>query len=371
MKETKRKVIFCANTSWYLWNFRSNLMDYLKAQGWEIHTIAPMDAFTPQLQAKYYYHPIRNLQRKGKNPFKDVLLLKEYISLYRKIRPSVVLSFTIKPNIYSSLACRFLNIPAISTITGLGYLFTEKKVTPFLSLLYRFGLSKNKAVVFQNVDDRELLTQHRIIIKEQAALIEGAGVDTNYFSRPSSPLEEERYTFLLSARMLKDKGVIEFIRAAHLIHKSYPEVTFALAGPIDTENPAAVSLDTLAFNEPWIIYLGEVKDVRPLLSASSVAVLPSYREGLPKGLLEAMAMELPIITTDAPGCRALVAEGANGILVPIRNAEALADAMKQLLRLSPAELSAMGKRGRALVLKRFDSRIVTAQYEALITANNA
>ena len=368
----QRKIIFGANTSWYLWNFRAGLMRACKHAGDQVIAVAPHDQYSKNLAEEFSYLPIHGLERKGKNPFADIRLFFEYLALYRKERPDLVFHFTIKPNIYGSLACRVLGIPCISNVTGLGFLFTQKNILAHVAkFLYRLAFTKNKKVVFQNIDDMNSFIGAGIISHRQAILVQGSGVDMNTFKKvfPVNPSQENGsrgLTFLLAARMLKDKGVIEFIDAAKQVHATFPEATFILAGGIDTGNPTALTLEDVSFQESWISYVGEISNIANYLATSDVAVLPSYREGLPKGLLEAMAMELPIITTDVPGCRDLIEDSKNGFLVPVRNVSALADAMERMILLSSDARAEMGKAGRAMVTEKFDQEIVIRKYLQMI-----
>ncbi len=368
-----KKIVLTSNTSWFIWNFIKGLMNALWEKGFDVYVVAPEDGYAKNFPK---FIPLKNLDRKGKNPIKDAKLLLEYTSIYRKIKPDLVLNFTIKPNIYSSLACRFLGIKCVSTITGLGYTFIEETfLTRLVSLLYKIALAKNHNVVFQNTEDMNLFLKKGLVEKRKVAIIKSSGVNTRFFN-PGFCQEsyKESFIFLMISRLLWDKGVREFVFAGKRLKKEYGDkVSLWLLGPVDKGNPSAVSEEELKrwVEEGVIKYLGTAGDVRPYICQADCVVLPSYREGIPRSLLEAMAMGKPIITTDSPGCREVCKDGENGFLVKPRDVESLTFAMKRMIELSEEERKVMGKKGRERVLKEFDERIIVQQYlniiEELIT----
>jgi glycosyltransferase involved in cell wall biosynthesis len=288
------------------------------------------------------------------------------VKLLRRLRPDIVLAYTIKPVIYGSLACRLTGVQrCYSMITGLGYAFMggvglrQRLVGKLAPLLYRTALAGNAGVFFQNRDDLALFVNTGLLRAQHKALvINGSGVDTDYF-RPA-PLPAGPVAFLLIARLLKDKGISEYAAAALAIKQRYPDTIFRLIGPLDP-NPAAISKEqTYAWHQAGVLeYLGEAKDVRPHLASCNVYVLPSYREGTPRTVLEAMAMGRPIITTDAPGCRETVTHGDNGFLVPVKDVGALAEAMQRFIT-HPEWIPRMGQRGREIAEIKYDVRKVNA-----------
>lgn len=369
-----KKIVLTSNTSWFIWNFKKGLMNALWEKGFDVYVVAPEDGYAKNFPK---FIPLKNLDRKGKNPIKDAKLLLEYTSIYRKIKPDLVLNFTIKPNIYSSLACRFLGIKCVSTLTGLGYTFIEETfLTRLVSLLYKIALAKNHNVVFQNTEDMNLFLKKGLVEKRKVAIIKSSGVNTRFFN-PGFCQEsyKESFIFLMISRLLWDKGVREFVFAGKRLKKEYGDkVSLWLLGPVDKGNPSAVSEEELKrwVEEGVIKYLGTAGDVRPYICQADCVVLPSYyREGIPRSLLEAMAMGKPIITTDSPGCREVCKDGENGFLVKPRDVESLTFAMKRMIELSEEERKVMGKKGRERVLKEFDERIIVQQYlniiEELIT----
>jgi glycosyltransferase involved in cell wall biosynthesis len=303
------------------------------------------------------------IDRSGLNPIADLRLLGEYRRILKRMRPAAFLGFTIKPNIYGCIAARSLGIPAIANISGLGTVFIKRgPLLAFVTRLYRFGLSRAAVVFFQNPDDRALFVARRMVRPEQARLLPGSGVDLDRFAPAPQPVGPP--TFLLIARLLGDKGVREFVAAARSLRADLPDARFQLLGPIDEGNRTAIARAEL---DEWIAqgavdYLGETDDVRPYVAAASAVVLPSYREGLPRSLLEAAAMARPLIATDVPGCREVVEDGINGILCQARDAESLAKAMKTLAKAPVAKRSAMGEAARRKVQDQFSETVVIAAY---------
>ncbi|GJL78482.1 MAG: glycosyl transferase [Nitrospinaceae bacterium] len=307
------------------------------------------------------------LARNGMNPVKDLYAIAFLVKTLRKIKPEYVFSASMKPVIYGSLAARLAGVPKVfSLISGSGYAFMKTSlknwlITIVVTSLYRLSLPKNRTVFFQNPDDLSQFVDLKLARKEQAVLVNGSGVDLEYY-RPA-PLPENGPAFLLICRLIRDKGVVDYVDAARILKKRYPHATFNLLGPFDSNNTSAL---TKAQIEQWhqedlIRYCGETEDVRPFISASCVYVLPSYyREGTPRSALEAMAMGRPIITTDAPGCRETVIEGKNGFLVPIKDPQALAEAMERFI-VNPDLIQEMGESSRDYAVEKFDAHKVNAK----------
>jgi glycosyltransferase involved in cell wall biosynthesis len=297
--------------------------------------------------------------RTGLRPGRDLHTLRALVHLFREVRPDIVLGYTIKPVIFGSLVAQWTGVPAcFSMITGLGHTLTAtswrtRALTPLVRFLYRLALKSNRKLFFQNPDDRALFERLNLVrAPEQAILVNGSGIDLEAF-RPA-PLPADT-SFLLLARLIAAKGIREYVGAARTVRAKYPEVIFRLAGRID-DHPTAISPWELQawIKEGAIEYLGRLDDVRPAIAACSVYVLPSYYgEGIPRSVLEAMAMGRAIVTTDAPGCRETVQEGINGYLVPVRDALALAQALETLVA-EPNLVAAMGGESRRIAVETYD-----------------
>lgn len=362
------KIVFSSNTAFSLYNFRLPLMRRLKEMGHTVFAVAPEDKYSHRLRQEFEFFSIKNLDRKGKNPIKDLKLTLEYLRIYKKTKPDLVVNFTIKPNIYSSICAGLLGIPSISVVTGLGYAFIEKTwLTDIVKNLYKIAFFFNTFVVFLNREDIDLLKR---LAKNKAVLIESEGVDTEFFSpKHCEEKTSEDFTFLFVGRLLKDKDVYELVRAFEELKKEFPGVRLAVVGDVDEGNPASVKKQEI---EEWermglIEWFGFQEDVRPYHCMADCVVLPSYyREGIPRVLLEAMAMERPIITTDSVGCRDVCVDGVNGFLVEPKSWESLYEAMKRMVELSPYQRKAMGAKGRNFVLEKYDIKLVVSKYLELI-----
>ena len=354
------KIIVIGSFAKSLINFRGPLLKKMAENGHEVFACAPgaSERIRDNLLAIGVKYSDVPLDRAGINPAREVCSNLAMFRLFRNIQPNVVLLYTIKPVLYGSIMARLAKVPYIfSIITGLGYAFSDGvHKRPAISVLTRFfykmSLGVNFKIFFQNPDDVALFSRIGLLRKsEQAVLINGSGVDLEYFKVAPLP---EKVSFLLMGRLIRDKGVIEYVEASRIIRRKYPEVVFRIVGWIDS-NPAAVAENQLLswIKEGIIEYMGKLEDVRPAIEASSVYVLPSYREGTPRSVLEAMAMGRPVITTDAPGCRETVVHGENGFLIPVRDVSALVRAMETLIR-KPDLVIRMGHRSRELAEQKYN-----------------
>jgi glycosyltransferase involved in cell wall biosynthesis len=364
VKPGARTVVLAANSSWNLAHFRAGLIRGLKAAGYTPIAIAPEhprgDARLTELGIEQL---IIRLDRSGLNPFADLVSLLRYRRLLGRVRPAAFLGFTVKPNIYGSMAAASLGIPVIANVSGLGTAFIRPgPLQQLVSSLYRVAFGRGATVFFQNPDDRQLFVGRRIVRQAQTALVPGSGVDLEAFGpapQPAGPL-----TFLLIARLLTDKGVREYVEAARTLRGELPDARFQLLGGLDPGNRTAVSRAELQswIEEGVIDYLGEREDVRPHIAEATAIVLPSYREGLPRTLLEAAAMARPLVATDVPGCREVIEHGVNGWLCAARDSVSLAKAMKQLAELSPEQREQMGRASRSKVQEQFSEVLVVDRY---------
>lgn len=304
-------------------------------------------------------------QRTGLNPLHDLATVRTLIELMRAERPEMVLAYTIKPVVYGGLAARMTGVPAFfAMIEGVGYAFASQDRLAWLAgliarPLYRVSLSSAKRVFFLNPDNLALFTRLGLLRSaRQAALLDGIGIDLEQYQPASLP---DRLSFLLIARLLTSKGVAEYVGAARLVKAKYPQAEFRIVGWID-DHPEAVRATDLQqwITEGSIEYLGRLDDVRPAIAGCSVYVLPSYHEGLPRTVLEAMAMGRAIITTDAPGCRETVVPGQNGQLVPVRDVPSLAAAMESYLR-DPTQIARAGAASRRMAVRKYDVHAVNAK----------
>ncbi|MRR34163.1 glycosyltransferase family 1 protein [bacterium] len=360
------KVVVLASFAKSLVHLRSELLVALVHAGHEVIACAPADdpSFAARVRALGVRFEEVKLDRTGTNPLRDLGYLLHVRRLLLRERPAAVFSYTAKPVIYGSLAARFAGVPKVfSMITGLGYAFASRQLkqrlmSMLLRGLYRLGLQGNSIVFFQNPDDLALFSRWGLLKAEKGVLINGSGINLEYYAevpRITSPM-----VFLLVGRMLKDKGVREFLAAAGLLKQRYPQTVFRLLGPHD-DHPATVpwGLIQQSIECGEVDYFPETGDIRPFMAGTSVYVLPSYREGTPRSVLEAMSMGRPVVTTDAPGCRETVVDGDNGFLVPVGNVAALAAAMERFI-LHPELVEQMGRRGREIAAEKYDVHKVNA-----------
>ena len=347
--------------------FRGELIRMLVALRFEVHVAAPgLSKHAPTMaflsSCGCVAHDVP-MQRNGTNPAADLRLFSALCALTRRLQPAVMLAYTIKPVVYGIIAGWLTGVSRrFALITGLGYAFTEERkglLTRLIQKLYDFALARAHGVFFQNPDDQVLFSDRGLLSPNVSSwVVNGSGVDTAQFV--PAPLPNGKPVFLMIARLLGDKGVREYVEAARSIKNSNPDITFQLVGWIDS-NPDAIAQTEL---DGWIAdgtleFLGKLDDVRPAIAGSTVYVLPSYREGTPRTVLEAMAMGRPIITTDAPGCRETVIHGDNGFLVPVQSVDALVQAMLEFIE-DPALATRMGKRSREFAEEKYDVHKVNA-----------
>ena len=367
------KILVVSNTSFFLYNFLLGLMREFRREGAVVSGVAPLDGFSERLRAEGFpVIPVTQLNRKGSNPLEDLRLMLELRRIYAREQPDLVLHFTIKLNVYGSIAARLAGTKSIFTVTGLGWLFTDKSLKAALGsfgykILYRIAVSSSQHVVFLNHDDRAFFLCNRLVRDEGCSVIPGAGVNTDIFQPAfcgEQGSNDAAPSFLLIGRMLWDKGVREFADAAAIVKRTQPAAQFLLLGPMDKENRSAIPETVISGWEGKgvVQYLGRTDDVRPFICRSDVVVLPSHREGVPSSLLEAMAMGKPVITTDAPGCKEVVEDGKTGFIAPVKDAPALADCMLRFIKLSRTEREAMGQNARAKVLREFDEKVAVGAY---------
>ena len=354
-------LLIVANTSWYLYNFRLGLIRSLLDHGYEVSTLSPEDESSASLQDVGCHHIHLEMDNKGLNPISDLKMKIRLIDIYGQTNPDLIIHFTIKPVIYGSIAAAKLGIPSVNNITGLGTSFIKKNwVTWIVKWLYRLSQKNVDHVFFQNADDCELFERDKLIPENVSQeVIPGTGIDTDHFNVRPYP-ERNPVTFLLIARLLWDKGVGEFVEAARQIKSEFSDVRFQLLGFLDVSNRTAISRRQMQiWTEQGVIdYLGETDDVREHIASSSCVVLPSYREGLPRTLLEAASVGRPIIATDVTGCREVVEHGVNGYLCKAKDANDLAEKMKDMIKLSIDERREMGLRGREKMEQHFDEKII-------------
>jgi glycosyltransferase involved in cell wall biosynthesis len=364
------KIAVVLNTSWNIYNFRLNLIKALFNEGHEVVAIAPKDEYTSKLiEVGCQYEEIK-MDSRGVNPLKDLALTYELYKIYRRVKPDVILQYTIKPNIYGTIAASRLKIPVINNVCGLGTAFLKDNLFSKVAIaLYKFAFRFPKLIYFQNDEDKKFFIESKIVSEDKIDVLPGSGIDLKRFV---PVVQEERnekpFTFLLISRLIHDKGIIEYIEATKLLRARGVKARFELLGQIDEKHLRAIprKLVDRWTEEGLVDYLGTTDDVRPYINDSDCVVLPSYREGTPKSLIEAASAAKPIVATDVAGCNNIVEDKVNGFLCQRKDQVDLADKMESMYNADVTERAAMGAAGRKIAEARFDEKIVIDKYLSAI-----
>ena len=369
------KVVLFANTDWYLYNFRRSLALRAQAAGHDVLLVSPPGPYGKKLVALGLRWMPAPMERDSLNPLREMALVYWLWRLVRAEQADVVHGFTIKSAIYGAIAARLGGAARVNAVAGLGYVFISNApkariLRPIVRILMRVALGGNRArLVLQNYDDVEMFVRSGLADPNNIRLIPGSGVDCELFS-PSKGDRGKVFSVVLAARMLWDKGVREFVEAAEVLKGDGRNIRFVLAGMPDPGNPATIPESVL---QEWhsrgvVEWLGHVDDMPRLLASVDIVTLPSYREGLPKSLIEAAACGRPLIATDVPGCRSVITDGVDGILVPVRDSRALASAIARLQD-DPLHAQRLGNAARLKAVAEYDDRIIVdrtlAVYEEL------
>jgi glycosyltransferase involved in cell wall biosynthesis len=362
------KIAIVINTSWNIYNFRMGLIQKLQEEGHEVVCIAPKDNYSEKLMHAGCSFVAVSIQNKGTNPVKDFFLMLKYLFIFFKLKPDYILQFTAKPNIYGTIAARILRIPTINNVSGLGTIFLHQNlVSKIAKSLYRFAFQFPKRVFFQNNDDLDLFVKNKLVSKNITDVLPGSGVNLSKYI-PLDYQRNETFVFIFIARLLYDKGLVEYVEAIKILRKEHVDAKFQVLGFTDFESKLGVPKNLLDawISEGYIDYLGHTSEVIPYINAADCIVLPSYREGTPKTLIEALALAKPIVTTNVPGCKETVIDGENGLLCAVKNAQDLADKMYDMFNKENTELRRMGKNGRKMAEIKYDEKIVIKKYLDII-----
>ena len=369
------KVILFANTEWYLWNFRRSLALALRDAGHDVLLISPAGPYGEKLRELGLRWQPLPMDRRSLNPLREAGLLLHLLRLFRQERPALVHGFTIKCAVYGSLAARLAGVRGrVNAVAGMGYVFISnslkaRMLRPLVRALLKLALGgRNARLILQNPDDVALFERTGLVHAANVRVIPGSGVDCRRFAPPAVRVPGDRMRVLLPARLLWDKGLHEFVQAAGTLRSEGRAVDFLLAGEPDPGNPASVSVSQVqAWVEEGVLdWLGHVEDMPALLRGVDVVVLPSYREGLPKGLIEAGAAGCALVTTDVPGCREVVTHDVDGLIVPVRDHHALASAIVRLHD-DVALRTRLGRAATRTAMERFAEDIVLRDTLAVYT----
>lgn len=368
-QQQPKKILLTANLAWNLIHFRGGLIEALSADGHELVALCPVDEQARVLEQKGCRVIPLKMDNKGISPRKDLALIHRIYSHFRDEKPDAILSYTIKNNIYGAIAAKRLGIPFIPNVTGLGTAFLSGNLLQAVATrLYRFAFKPLKQVFFQNHDDALLFQKLGIAQQKQITVLPGSGINLAHFVPAALPPEDEPLTFLMIARLLRDKGTYEFVEAARVLRQQNIRARFQILGEVDADNRTAIKRGEVTdwVREGLIEYLGTTEDVRPFITDAHCVVLPSYREGTPRTLLEASAMARPCVATNVPGCRDVVSDNETGLLCNVRDASDLANKMHSIFSMDAADRLEMGRNGRQRMERLYTQELVIdAYYKAL------
>lgn len=359
------RIVFSSNSSWSIYNFRRNLLKILASNNHEIIIVAPSGKYMDLLKESGYQTITINIDNSSRGIFNNIRLFADLLRIYKSIKPDIVLHNAIKPNIYGALVCQILKIPVINNISGLGSIFMSHGLSTALGkVLYRISQRKVNTVFFQNSTDYDIFIRNKLISSSQGQIIPGSGIDLHRFCPTKILRNDNNIRFCFVGRLLGDKGIYEFIQAAKKIKIEFPDTVFYILGELYLQHPTAVSEETLNLwmREKTVIYLGKTDHVEKELGQFDCIVLPSYREGLSRVLLEASSMAIPAITSNVPGCRDVIEHGKNGFICKVKDSDDLYLQMKKFIALSKEERIRMGAYGRTKAENVFDENIVIGHY---------
>ncbi|WNB17785.1 glycosyltransferase family 4 protein [Marivirga arenosa] len=368
------RIAITLNTSWNIFNFRMSLIRALQKDGHQVIAIAPHDEYTSKLIKAGCEFENVTMDSRGASPIRDLALTFELHNIYKRVRPDIILHYTIKPNIYGTLAAAKLGIPVINNVSGLGTIFLNDNWISKIALsLYRFSFKFPKKVFFQNHEDYQLFMDKKLIQRNICEVIPGSGIDIDEFypQKYEEKPKDSPFEFLMISRLIIDKGIREYVSAAAILQERGMNAKFNLLGKLDELHSRGISSEELNdwIEEGYINYLGSTDDVRPYIKSSDCVVLPSYREGTPRTLLEAAASARPIVASNVPGCNNVVDHLYNGLLCKVKDEDDLALKMKQMFYMAPEERMKMGNKGRKVAERRFDHNRVIERYLKAIQQN--
>lgn len=362
----KKKIVMVGNTAWGMHKFRSDLMNELIRSGHDVFVLAPYDIWASEIEKMGCKFIDAKVDRKGTNPFSDLIYLSRLICSFLIIKPDIVLSYTIKPVLYGTMAAWFAGVPQrIAITTGLGYVFSKNNfISKVTKILYKISLHFASQVWFLNSDDLNIFLNQKLVSESKVFILPGEGVDVQYFTPQKK--ESDDINFTLISRMLWDKGIGIFAECAKELKATHPLINFQIVGPIDHGNPEGISIEVLNdwHNQGHIKYLGSSEDIRPILKETTCLVHPTYyKEGLPRILMEANSMGIPCITTDIPGCRDVIEDNINGFLIKSKDKAALKEAIIKFLELDETKKKVLSVTGRERIVKNFSSDRIFEIYQ--------
>lgn len=363
-------ILLTVNAAWNVWNFRRGLIRSLLTDGHTVTILAPADGSEHRITEMGCAFVHLDMSPSGMNPLREARLLQTFYQHFKELQPDIILGYTIKNNIFGAQAAKALAIPFLPNITGLGAAYLGNALMQSVArLLYRVAFRKLSIVFFQNEDDRNLFCEQNVVSNQNSRILPGSGINLTEFNATPLPTSDQGMVFLMVSRLLRDKGMSEFIEAAGRTKRQFPDAKFKILGPEGSANPSAIPVEDIekAEKQGWIEYLGSADDVKPHIANAHCVVLPSYREGAPRALIEAAALGRPLIAADVPGSRAVIDHNRTGLLCAVKSPASLAAAFHSFLELTPSQRQEMGRAGRLKMQREYDERLVIAAYRAAIT----
>jgi glycosyltransferase involved in cell wall biosynthesis len=360
-----KRIILVANTSWSMIKFRLGVMKALVEAGYDVIIIAPKDKHSNDFHALGCHYIELAMDNKGSNIINDLKMVYKLQKAYKELAPDLIFHYTIKPNIYGTLAAKIANKRSIAVITGLGYTFIHDNITAKIAkFLYKISLKYAQRVWFINTEDKNKFLLADLVAEEKMEILPSEGINVNTYVPIPVKRVDNIFRFVLIARLLWDKGVGEYVKAAKELKKRYSNVEFQIVGFIDAQNPKAITKEQVEYwvDEGYINYLGPTDDVKPFIAKADCVVLPSYREGVSMILMESAAMQKPLIASNVPGCRDLVQSSVSGYLCRMRDYQDLMAKMDKMLHLSEKERQKMGKKGREFMVEEYNEDLVIEKY---------
>lgn len=362
-----KKVIISANVLFTISNFRKDFIKFLKEKRFDVVCVASKDELSSNSEKVLNDLDVRfvniSINRKGLNPLDDLKYIFELYSIYKREKADFIFHFTIKPNIYGTIVAKLVGSKSINTINGLGSAIIKNSfLSKILKLMYKFSLKFSSKVFFQNSDDLDFFINNNLVCRDKVDLVPGSGVDTDFFKDCKS--QSKTLTFILVARLIKDKGIYEYVEAARKLKAKNSNVTFLLGGPIDYGNPSSVDENEVKrWNKEGVVkYIGKTDSIKDFLCRADIVVLPSYREGMSRFLIESASASKPIVTTDVAGCKDIVENGCNGFLCEPNSISSLEEAMQKMIDLDRNEIEKMGKKSNKIAKDKFDKDIINDIY---------
>jgi len=366
MSLSAKKIIILENTFYTVLSLRMEILRDFRSQGHMIYVLSTGDEEDREKLNKEGFQAI-DVGSVVMNPMKALKFFMSLILEIKKINPEIIFSFTIRPNIFGSLVARILGIPIVSNVTGIGPLMEDKSLLyKLIRQLYKIAFNKNQKIFFQNKDDYSYFLENHYVQKNQAKLLPGSGVDTQYYSPMEKENTEQPFTFLMISRLIKDKGVLEYVQAAENVKQIYPQIQFQILGPFWTQSTSKNTITRKEVDD-WVSrgiidYKGYTLDVRPFIANADVVVLPSYREGCANVLMQGASMAKPLIASNVTGCNNLIEHEKSGFVFPVKDVEKLVDSLLRIFQLSENERRKMGEVGRQKMINEYQKKIVLDAY---------